>query len=75
LLPTYADAHYNLALLHQNSGEVMEAVRHWKAYLKLDGSSEWSRIARRELAKLEAVTVLPGSRGLRPLLRVEAPER
>jgi tetratricopeptide (TPR) repeat protein len=63
LLPTYADAHYNLALLHQNSGEIMEAVRHWKLYLKLDGSSNWSQIARRELSRLEAMTVIPGMRG------------
>ena len=36
LHPAYADAHYNLALLFQGSGQVMEAVRHWKTYLKLD---------------------------------------
>jgi len=54
--------HYNLALLHQGAGDVMKAVRHWRAYLKLDGSSEWSRIARRELGKLEAATVLRGNR-------------
>jgi tetratricopeptide (TPR) repeat protein len=75
LLPTYADAHYNLALLHQNAGEIMDAVRHWKAYLKLDGNSNWSEIARRELSKIEAATVLPGSRPPRGLFRVEAPER
>ena len=63
LLPTYADAHYNLALLHQNAGEIMEAVRHWKLYLKLDGTSNWSQIARRELSRLEAMTVIPGMRG------------
>ncbi len=62
LSPTYGDVHYNLALLHQNAGETMNAVRHWKAYLKLDPASDWSHIARRELAKIEAVTVLPGSR-------------
>jgi tetratricopeptide (TPR) repeat protein len=69
LMPGYADAHYNLALLHQNAGEVMDAVRHWRTYLKLDGNSNWSNIARRELAKLEAATVVPGSR---PATRVEA---
>jgi tetratricopeptide (TPR) repeat protein len=62
LLPTYADAHYNLALLHQSAGEIMEAVRHWKTYLKLDGTSNWSQIARRELSRLEAMTVIPGMR-------------
>lgn len=62
LHPSYADAHYNLALLHQNAGETLNAVRHWRAYLKLDRTSTWSEIARRELAKLEALTVLRGSR-------------
>ncbi len=55
--PTYADAHYNLALLHQTQGEVLKAVRHWKAYLKLDSSSSWSIIARRELDKLRQALV------------------
>jgi tetratricopeptide (TPR) repeat protein len=62
LQPHYADAHYNMALLHQSMRDVMGAVRHWRAYLKLDGTSTWSQIARRELKKLEAITVVPGSR-------------
>jgi tetratricopeptide (TPR) repeat protein len=62
LFPNYADAHYNVALLYQSSGETMNAVRHWKFYLKLDTSSVWSQIARRELGKLEAVTVVRGNR-------------
>ncbi len=61
--PHYADAHYNLALLYQGSNQPMKAVRHWTEYLKLDAGSQWSTIARRELAKLRAATVLPGSRG------------
>lgn len=64
LNPHYADAHYNLALLFQGTGRVMEAVRHWKLYLKLDPTSTWSAIARRELDKLRRSTVV---RGLRPL--------
>lgn len=62
LQPQYADAHYNLALLEQSARDVMGAVRHWRAYLKLDGSSTWSQIARRELKKLEGLTVVPGNR-------------
>jgi tetratricopeptide (TPR) repeat protein len=62
LFPNYADAHYNIALLYQNAGEVMNAVRHWKQYLKLDTNTAWSHIARRELSKLEAITVVAGSR-------------
>jgi tetratricopeptide (TPR) repeat protein len=60
--PPYADAHYNLALLHQSLGDVMNAVKHWRAYLKLDGGSTWAQIARRELVKLESLTVVPGKR-------------
>ncbi len=62
LHPNYADAHYNLALLYQGMRDVMRAVRHWRAYLKLDSVSSWSQIARRELAKLEALTVVPRRR-------------
>jgi len=65
LCPTYADAHYNMALLCQSQGDMLSALRHWKAYLKLDSSSNWSQIARRELAKLEAATVVPGARSIR----------
>lgn len=62
LAPNYADAHYNLALLHQALRDVMNAVRHWRAYLRLDQTSTWAQIARRELKKLEAVTIVQGSR-------------
>jgi tetratricopeptide (TPR) repeat protein len=64
IAPNYADAHYNLALLFQGSNQTMLAVRHWNAYLKLDGTSHWANIARRELAKLRQATVLSGSREL-----------
>lgn len=58
--PTYSDAHYNIALLCQRTGQTMKAVRHWKAYLKLDATSNWADVARRELAKLRAATVVKG---------------
>jgi tetratricopeptide (TPR) repeat protein len=60
LAPNYADAHYNVALLYQGSNETMKAVRHWTAYLKLDASSHWAGIARRELAKLRQAAVVQG---------------
>lgn len=60
LHPNYADAHYNMALLYQGTRDFIRAVKHWRAYLKLDTSTTWSHIARRELEKLEAVTVVPG---------------
>jgi tetratricopeptide (TPR) repeat protein len=61
LQPDYADAHYNIALVYQGLGQVMKAVRHWKAYLKLDPNSQWAEIARRELRKLYASTVVQGT--------------
>jgi tetratricopeptide (TPR) repeat protein len=62
IVPNYADAHYNLALLYQGANQPMKAVHHWTKYLKLDPSSHWSNIARRELAKLKQNTIFPGSR-------------
>ncbi len=60
--PQYSDAHYNIALLYQATGQTLRAVRHWRAYLKLDGASEWAGIARRELDKLRASTIVRGAR-------------
>lgn len=54
----YADAHYNLALLYQASGETMQALQHWSAYLRLDPASSWAAIARRELERLRAATIV-----------------
>jgi tetratricopeptide (TPR) repeat protein len=52
LNPSYADAHFNLALLCERQGDAMKAVHHWKAYLKLDSSGQWADIARRQLERL-----------------------
>jgi tetratricopeptide (TPR) repeat protein len=52
LNPGYGDAHFNLALLCERKGDALKAIRHWKAYLKLDSTSTWSDIARRQLEKL-----------------------
>lgn len=60
--PQYADAHYNVALLYQSIGQPLKAVRHWKLYLKLDPTSSWAAIARRELAKLKASTIVHNSK-------------
>jgi tetratricopeptide (TPR) repeat protein len=75
LQPNYADAHYNLALLHQALRDVMGAVRHWRMYLKLDQTSTWAQIAKRELKKLEAMTVVPGSRPLSSKLHLLKSEK
>jgi tetratricopeptide (TPR) repeat protein len=49
--PSYADAHFNLALCYEKLNQPREARRHWEAYLKVDGSSQWAKIARRHLAE------------------------
>ena len=52
------DAHFNLALLAERRGDFLNAVRHWKSYLKLDNSGTWANIARRQLEKLREATVI-----------------
>jgi hypothetical protein len=36
----------------------MQAVAHWKTYLKLDRAGEWADIARRQLERLREATVI-----------------
>jgi len=50
--PRYGDAHFNLALLCERRGDALRAIHHWKAYLKLDSTSDWAEIARRQFEKL-----------------------
>jgi len=63
--PSYSDAHFNLALLCERSGQALQAVAHWKAYLKLDSGSSWARVARRQLDRLKASSLVKtgGQRG------------
>ena len=58
LNPHYADAHFNLALLCERTGDPLKAVHHWKIYLKLDRTSQWAEIARRQLERLREATVI-----------------
>lgn len=52
LAPTYADAHYNLALAYEKLREPRKALRHWRAYLKLDAQGPWSVHARAQMKKI-----------------------
>lgn len=54
LAPRYGDAHYNLALAFERKGETRYALRHWQAYLRLDGSGPWAEHARGQIRKLLA---------------------
>ena len=52
LSPRYADAHYNLALAYERTGEHRPALRHWRAYVKLDNRGPWADHARGQIRKL-----------------------
>ncbi len=52
LSPGYADAHYNLALAYERSGQGRQALRHWRAYVKLDNHGPWAEHARGQIRKL-----------------------
>jgi tetratricopeptide (TPR) repeat protein len=52
LVPGYADAHYNLALAFERTGQRRKALRHWTAYLKLDPIGPWANHARGQLRKI-----------------------
>lgn len=56
--PHYADAHFNVALLCEKRGDPLRALRHWKAYLKLDATTAWAEVARRQLARLRDAAVV-----------------
>lgn len=52
LAPRYADAHYNLALAYERKGQPRPALRHWRAYVKIDNRGPWADHARAQIAKL-----------------------
>jgi tetratricopeptide (TPR) repeat protein len=52
LAPTYADAHYNLALAYEKIKEPRSALRHWRAYVKLDTVGPWSIHARNQIQRI-----------------------
>jgi tetratricopeptide (TPR) repeat protein len=58
LAPTYADAHYNLALAYEKNRQQRKALKHWRAYVKLDQQSPWSTHARGQLKKIIAADSL-----------------
>ncbi len=52
LAPTYADAHYNLALAYEKIREPRKALKHWRAYVKLDTTGPWSLHARNQVQRI-----------------------
>jgi tetratricopeptide (TPR) repeat protein len=51
LAPTYADAHYNLALAYEKVKEPRKALKHWRAYVKLDTTGPWAVHARNQIQR------------------------
>ncbi|PYX78573.1 MAG: hypothetical protein DMG70_31065 [Acidobacteria bacterium] len=52
LAPTYADAHYNLALAYEKTREPRKALKHWQAYAKLDSTGPWAIHARNQIQRI-----------------------
>ncbi len=52
LSPDYADAHYNLALAYERAGQSRCALRHWRAYVRLDSQGPWADHARSQIQKI-----------------------
>ena len=50
--PTYADAHYNLALAYEKMKEPRKALKHWRAYVKLDTTGPWAIHARNQIQRI-----------------------
>jgi tetratricopeptide (TPR) repeat protein len=84
LVSTYADAHYNLALAFERTGERRKALRHWTAYLKLDPSSRWASHARKQIRLIlerESLSIVhrtpraPQTRTLRRTMRLNSKDQ
>lgn len=58
LAPTYADAHYNLALAFEKARQPRSALRHWRAYARLDNVGPWAVHARNQIKKILAADTL-----------------
>jgi tetratricopeptide (TPR) repeat protein len=52
LAPTYGDAHYNIALAYEKVREPRKALKHWRAYVKLDASGPWAVHARNQVHRI-----------------------
>jgi tetratricopeptide (TPR) repeat protein len=52
LAPTYADAHYNVALAYEKIKEPRKALKHWRAYVKLDTAGPWAVHARNQVKRI-----------------------
>ena len=61
VVPDYADAMFNLALLLQGKNQYAEATDYWRRYLANDSHSDWAMRARRSLKFCEMQSHLSAS--------------
>ena len=52
LAPTYGDAHYNLALAYEKIKQPRKALKHWRAYVRLDSAGPWAVHARNQIRRI-----------------------
>lgn len=52
IAPAYADAHYNLALACERLKQPRKALKHWRAYVRLDSVGPWANHARAQIRKI-----------------------
>ena len=50
LLPTLADAHLNLALAYEKTGQKHSAIRHLSLYLRYEPNGLWAEFARARIS-------------------------
>ena len=65
LAPTYADAHYNLALAYEKMKQPRKALPHWRAYVKLDTTGPWATHAKNQITKIlqaDGLKLIPGGK-------------
>jgi tetratricopeptide (TPR) repeat protein len=65
LAPTYADAHYNAALAYEKMSQPRKALKHWRAYVKLDSSGPWATHARAQIKRIlqaDRLKLVPGGK-------------
>jgi tetratricopeptide (TPR) repeat protein len=49
LVPTYGDAHFNLAAELEQQNKFEAAIEHWRRYLELDRTGPWAETARERI--------------------------
>ena len=62
LNPRYADAYFNLALLCERNGDLLQAIGNWQTYLKLDSNSSVGKHSAQSAGPPEEISPLEVTR-------------